>query len=338
MLVFSIHFLFFSSLESLFCMKNKSIIITGPTATGKTSLATALCRKLEGQVISADSRQVYKGLDIGTGKDLEDYLLPSPVPYHLIDICEPNDDFSLFDWRRIYIESNKKIRSENALPVICGGTPLYLDMLLNDYELRGNKRQYTSDELSSFSLDELVDKLKKDYPHMMSSTDLSQKARVKRALEIASASEKEIEPLPQEEFVVLAPYWHRKVVHERIKKRLEERWQGLLTEAKDLMVQGVDHERMEWFGLEYRYMSRLMKGELSEKEAFEQLLIKIRQFAKRQDIWFRKMEKAGHVIHWLTKDDKLAQAEEIIQLFLNGEALPEPDLKMSELTYGPRTQ
>ena len=338
MLVLLKHFLFFSSLERLFWMKNKSLIITGPTATGKTSLATELCRKLNGRIISADSRQVYKGLDIGTGKDLDDYLTSPPVSYFMIDICRPDEDFSLFDWRAKYIGFNEQIRSEGALPVVCGGTPLYLDMLLNNYELKGEKREYSSADLEELSLEDLVERLKKDYPHMMGNTDLSQKARVMRAYEIASAEQKAMKPLPNEEYLILAPYWHRKVVHERIEKRLNERWAGLIEESKTLLDAGITHERLEWFGLEYRFMSRFFTEQLSEKEAFDHLLIKIRQFAKRQDIWFRKMEKAGHVIHWLTDDDKLQQAEKLLKIFMEGGELPEPDLKMSELTYGPRTQ
>lgn len=319
-------------------MKNKSIIITGPTATGKTSLAVNLCRKLNGHIISADSRQVYTGLDIGTGKDLDEYRNPTPLPFSMIDICRPDDDFSLYDWRSKFIDVCEQIRKEGKLPVICGGTPLYLDMLLNNYELKGAKREYSTADLQQFSLEELVEKLKSDFPQMLSTVDLTQKARVMRAFEIASAEQKTMRPLPDDEYLILAPYWHRKLVHERIEKRLHERWQGLIEETKNLINDGLSHERLEWFGLEYRFMSRFFTGRLSEKEAFDQLLIKIRQFAKRQDIWFRKMENAGHVIYWLTEDDKLQQAERLIKLFMAGAVLPEPDLKMSELTYGPRTQ
>lgn len=319
-------------------MNSKTIIITGPTATGKTSLACDLSRSLNGQIISADSRQVYKALDIGTGKDLEDYMGEDPVEYHMIDICEPDDDFSLFDWRQNYIDIHAKICSDNSLPIICGGTPLYLDMLLSDYELKGSKREYSNEELEKHSLEDLVVKFKRDFPNSIANTDLSQKARVLRAFEIAKAEEKKRQPLPETKYVALAPYWHRKVVHERIEKRLNERWQGLKEEAEVLLEQGVSHERLEWFGLEYRFMSRFLLGTLSEKEAFDQLLIKIRQFAKRQDIWFRKIEKKGHVIHWLTSDDKLGQAKELVSSFLAGEDLPEPDLRIADLTYGPRTQ
>lgn len=319
-------------------MKKKSIIVTGPTATGKTSLAADLCRKFNGEIISADSRQVYTGLDIGTGKDLDDYQQSPAVNYHLIDSVDPNDEFSLFDWRRGYLESFNKIISSQKLPVICGGTPLYIDMLLNDYELKGDKSSDFEKDLECLSLGKLVEKLQKEYPERAEKTDLTQKQRVLRAFEIESSNSQENEPLPECEFLILAPYWHRKVVHERIEKRLKQRWEGLKIEALQLQESGVSHERFEWFGLEYRYMSRMMTGVVSEKEAFDQLLIKIRQFAKRQDIWFRKIENAGHIIHWLEKDDKLNQAEELLSRFLNNEPLPEPAIKISQITYGPRTQ
>lgn len=316
----------------------KSIIVTGPTATGKTSLATDLCRKFNGEIISADSRQVYRGLDIGTGKDLEDYQQDPAVNYYLIDSVNPNDEFSLFDWRKGYIESFNQIISSQKLPFICGGTPLYIDMLLNDYELKGEKRGESEKNLESLSLKELVEKLQKDFPKRAEKTDLTQKPRVLRAFEIESSTSEEIEALPDCEFLIIAPYWHRKIVHERIEKRLKERWEGLKNEVLQLQESGVSHERFEWFGLEYRYMSRMITGKLSDKDAFDQLLIKIRQFAKRQDIWFRKIENAGYVIHWLEQDDKFGQAEELISRFLNNETLPEPAIKISQITYGPRTQ
>lgn len=301
-------------------------------------MATDLCRKFNGQIISADSRQVYKGLDIGTGKDLEDYDGDEPVKYHMIDICEPDEDFSLFDWRQKFIEIHSQILSSQSLPFICGGTPLYLDMLLNDYELKGEKRNYSNEDLKSLSLEELLVKLKKEFPHLLEKTDLTQKARVLRTIEIGSSAKETQDPLPDCEYLIIAPYWHRKVVHGRIEQRLKDRWSGLIKEAQSLIEQGVSHERLEWFGLEYRYMSRFFLNELTEKEAFDQLLIKIRQFAKRQDIWFRKMEKNGHVIHWLDEENKLAQADKLLGQFLAGEELLEPKTKISEITYGPRTQ
>ena len=146
-------------------MNNKAIIITGPTATGKTGLAVELSRKFNGEIISADSRQVYRGLDIGTGKDLAEY--GSDVPYHLIDIVNPTEEYSLFQWRSDYISAFNSIINSDKIPVICGGTALYLDMLLKNYELKGEGRSYSEDDFSELTLEELADKLKKEYPDAM---------------------------------------------------------------------------------------------------------------------------------------------------------------------------
>jgi tRNA dimethylallyltransferase len=319
-------------------MKSKTIIVTGPTATGKTALAVDLARQFTGEVFSADSRQVYKGLDIGTGKDLEEYCGTQPVPFHLIDIADPMEDFSLFHWRTQFIDAFADTIDKKSLPIICGGTALYLDMLLKNYELAGGQREYREADFEKMSLENLISKLQEVSPEVYAKTDLGQKNRVIRALEIASSTALPQAALPEMDFLMLAPYWHRKTVHARIEQRLHERWLGMIAETKLLIDQGVTHEKLDWFGLEYRYMSRFLTKQITEKEAFEQLLIKIRQFAKRQDVWFRKMERAGTQIHWLTADDKLQQACHLVELFTKGEKLPEPDLKLSETVYGPRTQ
>lgn len=319
-------------------MKSKTIIVTGPTATGKTALAVDLARQFTGEIFSADSRQVYKGLDIGTGKDLEEYCGTKPVPFHLIDIADPMQDFSLFHWRTQFIDAFTDTIEKKSLPIVCGGTALYLDMLLKNYELAGGQREYREVDFEKMPLENLISKLQQLSPEVYAKTDLGQKNRVIRALEIASSTALPQVALPEMDFIVLAPYWHRKTVHARIEQRLHERWLGMIAETKLLIDLGVTHEKLEWFGLEYRYMSRFLTKQITEKEAFEQLLIKIRQFAKRQDVWFRKMEKAGTEIHWLTEDDKLQQACHLVELFTKGEKLPEPDLKLSETVYGPRTQ
>lgn len=318
----------------------KSIIVTGPTATGKTQLAVDLCREFDGEYISADSRQVYRGLDIGTGKDLDEFVDADEVTtaYHLMDICDPQEEFSLFHWRETIIDIFANLAKNNKLPILCGGTPLYLDMLLRNYELKGGARQsYTAESLQQLTLSQLIDKLKK-FPDLIDNTDLTQRAKVVRALEIANQQEATKRPLPDNDYLVIAPYWHRKIVHGRIEQRLKERWGGMIKETKDLLDRGLTHERLEWFGLEYRYMSRFLLNELSEDEAFDQLLIRIRKFAKRQDIWFRKMERAGTVIHWLPGEEAGDQASQLIKNFLAGEALPKPKIQIKDIVYGPRTQ
>ena len=318
-------------------MNSKVVIITGPTATGKTALSVNLCRKFSGQLLSADSRQVFKGLDVGTGKDLDEFSGSPEVKYHLIDLAAPDADFSLFDWRAHYIKSLKEVRNQNKLPIVCGGTPLYLDMLLRNYELKGKKRKPRND-FQDIPISDLVQRLAKRFPEILKKTDTTQKSRVIRALEIAENLHQSAEDLPAADYLVLGVYYTRETVRERIKVRLGRRWESLKAEVEGLLKRGLTHERLDWFGLEYRYLSKFLNGELTEKEAYEQLLIKIRQFAKRQDIWFRKIEKSGTVIHWLSSEDKLAQAESLIEKFLQGRKLPEPDLRLADTTYGPRTQ
>ncbi|MCH2204813.1 MAG: tRNA (adenosine(37)-N6)-dimethylallyltransferase MiaA [Lentisphaerales bacterium] len=319
----------------------KALIITAPTATGKTKLAVQLARKFDGEIISADSRQLYRGLDYGTGKDLDEYHKGGePVPHHIIDVVDPNDDYSLFTWREDYIKAFKDIISRNKLPIVCGGTALYLDMLLRDYELAGEKRDKArEEELLKKPIEELVAALKKKSPEIYETTDLTQKERVIRGIQIAEAQDsKPQEALPESEFLVIGPYWHRKVVHQRIESRLEARWLPMIDECERLLSEGVSHQRLQWFGLEYRAVSRFLLGEITKEQAFDELLIRIRKFAKRQDIWFRKIEKAGTDIHWLDGEDKLPEAESLLKTFLAGESLPEPEIKISEITYGPRTQ
>ncbi|MCM8534713.1 MAG: tRNA (adenosine(37)-N6)-dimethylallyltransferase MiaA [Lentisphaeraceae bacterium] len=318
----------------------KSIIVTAPTATGKTQLAVQLARAFNGEIISADSRQVYRGLDYGTGKDLEEYVEGGEtIQHHIIDVVDPADDYSLYNWRSDYISAIKNIHSRNKLPIICGGTALYLDMILKDYELDGDKRDKDQErELLLKDLESLKTMLKKASLEVYEKTDLTQKERVIRGIQIATASSKEIEALPTADHLIIGPYWHRKVVHARIEARLEKRWEPMIDECEKLLSQGVSHERLQWFGLEYRAVSRFLLGEISKEEAFDELLIRIRQFAKRQDVWFRKIEKSGFPIYWLDEEDKFAEASQLVSQFLDNQNLPEPSIKISEITYGPRTQ
>jgi tRNA dimethylallyltransferase len=321
-------------------MKNKAIIVTGPTATGKTSLAVAMSRLFTGQILSADSRQVYRGLDIGTGKDLAEYTSGGfAVKHYLIDVVAPMSTYSLYDWREGVIDAFAEVAQDQALPIICGGTPLYLDMLLKNYELKGSGRDVEADvQYEEESLEVLKERLLGLSEERYQTTDLTQRERIIRAIQIASTEScTPKRPLPEMDYLVIAPYWHRKIVHSRIELRLKQRWDGMKVESKRLLDSGVTHEKLQWFGLEYRAMSAFILGETTEKQAFDELLIKIRQFAKRQDIWFRKIEKSGQRIHWLTSEDKLAQAENLVSLFLAGQLLPDPDLRLADLVYGPRT-
>lgn len=319
--------------------KNKNIIITGPTATGKTHLAVEIARKFAGEIISVDSRQVYRGLDIGTGKDIEEYGSgKNAVPFHLIDVVDPNEDYNLLRFRQDVPRILAEIHQRDHLPIITGGTPLYIDSLISDYEMHGGP----PDEDLRNSLNELDNRtllklLHEEFPKAYE--DLKEgnnRKRMIRSLERARATRNaKIPIIPAEtEWLILGVYLHRKEVHQRIEQRLGARLNsGMVEEVEQLHANGVSWKRLEFFGLEYKYISQYLQRILTYAEMREQLLIKIRQFAKRQDIWFRKMERAGHIIHWLPKG-KVEQASAIIELFLAGKPVPEPEIRISEINYG----
>lgn len=315
---------------------NKVIIVLGPTATGKTKLGVGLAQALNGEIISADSRQCYTGLDIGSGKDLGDFTTAKgSVEHHLIDVADPaTDEFTLFDFYCGAIESIKDISAREKQPIIVGGTMLYVDSLIKSYDFQGEKRDMNlRKQWEGKSLAELKALLQEKDPELYASSDCTQEERVLRALEKAY-SETQVEvPKLDCEYLLLAPYYHRKVVQERIQSRLVDRWEGLLAEAQELLAKGVSHEKLQWFGLEYRFASLFILGEITKEEAFEQLNIKIRQFAKRQDIWARKLEREGGVIHWLADGD-LDKAVKLSQAFLKGESLSEPELRLMDIDYG----
>jgi tRNA dimethylallyltransferase len=319
--------------------KNKNLIITGPTATGKTHLAVKLARQFHGEIISVDSRQVYRGLDIGTGKDIEEYATGgATVPYHLIDVVDPNEDYNLLRFRQDVPQILSEIHARNHLPIVAGGTPLYIDSLISDYEMQGGP---PDDELRN-SLNELdnetlLQHLQEEFPEAYE--DLKEgnnRKRMIRSLERARATHNaEIPDIPPDtEWLILGVYFHRKAVHKRIEERLDARLNsGMVEEVKNLHSNGVSWERLEFFGLEYKYIALHLQEKLTFQEMRDQLLIKIRQFGKRQDIWFRKMERAGHIIHWIPEGD-MGQASEIVELFLADKPIPEPEIKIAEIKYG----
>ena len=321
--------------------KIKILTVTGPTATGKTSLAVRLAREFAGEIVSADSRQVYRGLDIGSGKDLSEY---GDVPYHLIDIADPGtEEYNLKEFSADVMKSVANIASRGALPVICGGSALYVNAVLRGYELPGGPPDTDyRNSLKAMSLDDLNDTLKQlSLPAWQDLHDKENPNRLIRAIEkIRSLSSSgktqsafELVPL------VIAPYYTRAEVHERIKKRLEQRFgEGMIDEVKALHEKGVSWEKLEYFGLEYRYIAFYLQGKLASfNELKEQLLAKIRGFAKSQDIWFRKMEREGLDIYWIRAGD-FDEARSLVTKFLAGEALPPPALRLKDILYGPQTQ
>jgi len=323
---------------------NKSIrvpVITGPTATGKTAMAVDLARRFNGEIISIDSRQVFRGMDLGTGKDLEDYTTGgTPVPYHLIDIVDPTEEYHLMRFCNDAAAALKDIASRGKLPIFCGGTAMYLDAILRGYELPGGGYDVEERrELKTKPLEELQQMLKSSYPERWKNLkDKENPNRIIRALELPSEPQAQVETINDIiEPLVLAPYYHRKIVHQRIEQRLDQRLNaGMIEEVESLHKSGVSYERLEFFGLEYRFVSLYLQGKLSREEMRDQLLFAIRKFAKRQDIWFRKMEREGLDIYWLD-DASRNQAPELVEKFLAGAALPPPSIRISEIHYGPKT-
>ena len=321
--------------------------VLGPTASGKTRLGVSLARQFSGEIISLDSRQLYCGLDLGTGKDLDEYAAApgtTPVPYHLIDVAEPNEAFDLFRYLALARDTIRDVHRRGRLPIGVGGTTLYLKALLDDYRLegRGSTPAFRRD-LELRTDDELLSLLAAKAPDIFARADRTQRRRIIRALEIARTrhtGQEEAPGLGQElplRPLLLAPYYPRAELHARIAARLDARLQaGLVAEVARLHAQGVSWERLDFFGLEYRYVARHLTGALSLAEMRNQLLARIRQFCRAQEIWFRKLEREGKVIYWIPGGDP-GEAAHLVTSFLEEQPLPPPRLRLCEIYYGPRS-
>ncbi len=324
-------------------MMQKIIMILGPTASGKTKFGVALAAAIGGEIIGADSRQVYRGLDIGSGKDLSEYTLPdgTTVPYHLIDVAEPDEEYTLADFLSDASDAIDNIISRGKVPVIVGGTALYLHGLLRTYRLHGGAPdQAERTELRSLDTDTLHKiLLELDPGNPIPQKEPDNRVRLIRAIEQARGGTVKKEPvLPENrEYLILGTMRDRKEVRARIEKRLRERIEkeNMLDEARRLHAEGVSYERLEFLGLEYRQMALLLQEKITETEMFETLLAKIRQFAKRQDSWFRKLERDGFPIYWLAPENT-EEALRLADLFLTEgcQALPPPAIRLSEIKYG----
>ena len=277
------------------------LVILGPTASGKTHLAVQAARHLNGEILSADSRQVYRGLDIGSGKDLAEY---GTTPYHLIDIVDPGCEFSLFDFvqefKRVYCEVVSRMR----LPVLAGGTGLYLDAVLRGYQLvQVGENLSLRQELEQLEIAALVERLRRLRPELHNTTDLTDRERLTRAIEIAEGERQpaaEAIELPDLSPRVFGLRWQRDRLRQRITLRLRQRLDnGMIEEVESLHAAGVAWETLDNFGLEYRFVARYLQGMINRNDLFQQLNSAIHQFAKRQDTGFRRMQRQGVDICWL---------------------------------------
>ena len=299
----------------------KMITILGPTASGKTPLAAALARKVGGEIISADSRQVYRRMDIGTGKDLADY---GDVPYHLIDICEPGTKYNLFQYQQDFFDAYNNIIGRGRAPILCGGTGLYIEAVLKGYQLSPVPQSpELRARLEGKSLEELTQMLTqlktKTGSNMHNKTDVDSCQRAIRAIEIETYNLQNPTPrreLPPVESLIIGVNIDRELRREKITRRLKARLEeGMIDEVKGLLAEGIAPDDLIYYGLEYKYVTEYVTGRTTYDEMFRQLEIAIHQFAKRQMTWFRGMERRGFTIHWidatLPMEEKVAQILEI---------------------------
>ena len=284
--------------------KYNMITILGATASGKTASAANVAYRMNGEVISADSRQVYRNMDIGTGKDYGDYIIEGrEVPCHLVDICNAGEKYSVYRYQNDFLTVYNEISGRNKLPVLCGGTGMYIESVLKGYRLlKVPVNKSLRDNLERKTMDEMKDILE-GYGDLHNITDISQRKRLVRAIEIAkyySDHNIEEEEFPEINSLVAGLKFDRNSRRKRITERLKDRLKsGMIEEVKSLLESGVSAETLIYYGLEYKFITRHIQGELSYDEMFSQLETSIHRFAKRQMTWFRRMEKNGIEIKWL---------------------------------------
>lgn len=315
----------FNFVPKLFRMNHSMITILGPTASGKTDLAAHLAYKIRGEIISADSRQVYRSMDLGTGKDLDDYVVDGKqIPYHLIDIAEPGTKYNLYQYQRDFRIAYDDIRHRGVMPILCGGTGLYIEAVLKGYALSPvPQNPELRSELDGKSLGELTvmltDLKKKTGSVMHNKTDVDTPQRAIRAIEIERYNLEhptELRQMPPVDSIIIGVNIDREERRRKVSSRLKQRLEnGMVDEIRGLLQSGIPSEDLIYYGLEYKYVTEYVIGNLSYDEMFRQLEIAIHQFAKRQMTWFRGMERRGLHIHWIDYDQPMDEkVDEIIEL------------------------
>ena len=300
-------------------MKYDLITILGPTASGKTPLAANLADRLSTEIISGDSRQVYRRMDLGTGKDLADYNIEGrPVPYHLIDIVEPGYKYNVFEYQRDFLKAYEEIVAKGKLPVLCGGTGMYIESVLKGYRLLPvPENPELRASLEGKSLEELT-RILEGYKKLHNSTDVDTAKRAIRAIEIEEYYKQqppEYREFPSLKSLIIGVDIDRELRREKITRRLKQRLdEGMVDEVRGLLNEGVPAENLIYYGLEYKFLTQYAIGELTFEEMFHQLETAIHQFAKRQMTWFRGMERRGFTIHWL---DATLPMEEKVEKIIN---------------------
>ncbi|WP_018109706.1 tRNA (adenosine(37)-N6)-dimethylallyltransferase MiaA [Bacteroides propionicifaciens] len=294
------------------------ITILGPTASGKTTLGVALTHALDGEIISADSRQIYRGMDLGTGKDLEEYTIEGKtVPYHLIDIVDAGYKYNVFEYQRDFLKAYEGIVSRSNPVILCGGTGLYLESILKGYRLLPvPENKELRDSLASYSLEELTEKLKA-YKELHNSTDVDTCKRAIRAIEIEEyylTQPADERSFPKLNSLIIGVDIDRELRRSKISKRLKQRLdEGMIQEVEALLETGISAGDLIYYGLEYKFLTLYCIGKLTYDEMFEQLETAIHQFAKRQMTWFRGMERKGFTIHWI--DAKLPTNDKLEEIY-----------------------
>jgi tRNA dimethylallyltransferase len=301
-------------------MQYNLLVVLGATATGKTTLAVNLAKEFDGEIISADSRQIYRGMDLGTGKDIEEYIIDGVnIPYHLIDIADAGYKYNVFEFQQDFVKAFENITGRKKLPVVCGGTGMYLEAVLKSYKLIAvPKDQAFRDEMEKKTLDELAQILR-SYKELHNNSDLETKKRAIRAIEIERyyIENPQIEmDYPQMNPLLVGIKFDRESRRDRISFRLRERLKsGMVEEVENLLKSGVSEEDLIYYGLEYKFLTQYVTGKITYDEMFKGLEIAIHQFAKRQMTWFRKMERSGSTIHWLDGymplEEKISKVKEL---------------------------